>query len=143
MPDSQEALLRQLLAGQAATQERLDHLARQTEAAQTDAREARDLGQRITTILEEQNIKARLEEMRTEQRQGLAELRQDVVAANTNLKREIADLDGRVRKLEDVQQQHVGVKAVAGWLAKHAPWIFTAFVSFAAGIGLKNGGAAG
>ena len=138
MPDSQEALLRELLVGQAATQERIESLSRQTKAAQADAREARDLVRRVATILEEQDIKAKLEEMRSEARQGVADLRSDVVNANTNLKREILDLDGRVTELEKAEQRQEGMKTLAGWVMKHMPWLIAAFSAFAAGLGFKG-----
>lgn len=149
MPDSNETLLRELLSAQASIGVQVQELVRGLALASKDAKEARDLGNRITTILEEQNIIARLAEHRQETRQIINEIRQDFVAANTNLKREIveeaaarkacdADLEKRLEALEEARSKVVGVADFFSWMAKVAPWLLAGLAAFLAGAGLKD-----
>lgn len=147
MPDSVENMLRQLAAGQAATQARLDEVVRSLEATQADAREARDLGNRIATRLEEQDIVGRLAEHRGEMRQVVAEIRNDVAAANTRLRRDLADeavarkdLEARIQALEDARNQVVGVATFFSWLSRVAPWLVAMIASAVAALQWKGEG---
>lgn len=144
--ENNETLLRELLAAQSAIGAQVQELVRGLATASKDAREARDLGNRITTILEEQNIVARLAEHRTESRQALAEMRQDVVAANTRLKSAldqectertdaIAALEARLEALEAARNKVVGVADFFGWMARVAPWLIA---GLAAGFGFDG-----
>jgi len=161
MPDpGTEALLREVLAGMAGLEARLDSVAKAQEVTQEDAREARDVANRITTILEEQNINVRLSEIKSEMRQAFADgrregrelvdaLRVDVVAANTRLKTDLDQAEGRHRAdhlefekrfkaLEADLTKRAGMKDLIGWLMKNAPWLFAGVAAFAAGLGLKD-----
>ena len=53
---SAEALLRELIAGQARTEERLEAFRGQLETTQAHAGEARDIAHKLSTILDEQNL---------------------------------------------------------------------------------------
>lgn len=138
MPDNVEALLREVLAGQAGAEQRMNDLSSQLRTTQEDARQARDLGNRITTILEEQNILARFSEHRTEIRQVVTEIRQDFVAANTTLRKEVTAIEKRVDVLEADKQQREGIKTFVGWLMKNCPWLLAGIAAFAAGLGFKD-----
>ena len=151
MPDGNESLLREVLAAQSATDAKLAGLLSQVEVASRDAREARDLGNRIATILEEQNIIARLAEHRAEQRQIVSEIRQDFVAANTTLRRDFSEecearrkadqaLEARIEALEASRNKAIGVADFFAWLARVAPWLFAGVAAFIAGIGMKGEG---
>lgn len=133
-----ENLLRELLALSTENATRLEDFAARLEATQDDARQARDLGNRISTILEEQNIIARFDAHKTDVRQQISEIRQDFVAANTKVRDEIVKLEGRLKELENEQQRREGIKSLAGWLMKNAPWLFAGFAAFVAGLGLQD-----
>lgn len=139
MPDSVEALLRQLLAGQAGQAAQLEALSERVDTAALDARTARDLAARTSTILEEQNIVARFGELRTEVRAIVTEIRQDFVAANTKLRNEHEALCKRVEALEAERQKLVGMKSLLEWLMKNAPWLLAGIAAFVAGTGLGKG----
>jgi hypothetical protein len=139
---------------------RLDSVAKAQEVTQEDAREARDVANRITTILQEQNINVRLTEIKTEMRQAFADarrearadvdaLRTDVVLANTRLKTELdaaetrhradqAANEARFKTLETDLTKRAGMKDLIGWLMKNAPWLFAGAAAFAAGLGFKD-----
>lgn len=140
MAESVEALLRQVLAGQAAQQERLEALSDRLDGTAADARSARELAAKTSTILEEQNITVRFAELRAEVRQVMSETRQDFVAANTNLRRELDDLVKRVAALEAERNKLVGMKGLVDWLLKNMPWLLAGIAAFAAGIGFDKGG---
>lgn len=144
-----EALLREVLAGQAGFDARLEDLSDRLSTTQADARQARDLGNRISTILEEQNIIARFDAHKADLRQQVSEIRQDFVAANTKLRNDLeavardaaadrAKLADRIKVLEDERQRTEGVKSLVAWLMKNAPWLFAGLAAFAAGIGLHD-----
>jgi predicted nucleic acid-binding Zn-ribbon protein len=135
MPDSVETLLRQLLAGQAVQAERLENLSDRIDDAASDARTARELAAKTSTILEEQNIVARFSELRAEVRQTMAETRQDFVAANVKLRNDFDALERRVEALEAERNKLVGMKSLAEWLMKNAPWLLAGIAAFAAGAG--------
>lgn len=135
MAESVEGLLRQLLAGQAAQQERLEGFSERLDVTAADARVARELAAKTSTILEEQNITARFAELRIEVRAVMSETRQDFVAANTKLR---SDLDAAVKRIEALEaerQRLVGMKSLAEWLMKNAPWLLAGMAAFAAGSG--------
>ena len=149
MAESNESLLREVLAGQAAFAARFEDLVNRLDATATDAREARDLGNRITTILKEQDIVARLAELRGETRQVVSEIRQDFVAANIRLREDLAietrerkachaELEKRLESLEEQRNKVVGVASFFGWLAKSAPWLLAGMAAFVAGLGIKD-----
>lgn len=138
MPESNETLLRQILAGQAVQDAKIENISERLENAAIDARTARDLANRTNTILEEQNIVARFGELRTEVRQAMTEIRQDFVAANTKLRNDLDALAARVKVLEDDRQQREGIKSLAAWLMKNAPWLFAGIAAFVAGMGLED-----
>ncbi|CAN5176644.1 hypothetical protein BH09PSE1_BH09PSE1_23420 [soil metagenome] len=146
-----EPLLNQLVAGQAKAQQQFEELFRRLDRAETTAGEARDTAKELVTILREQDTGARLTEMRVEQRDGLAALRTDVVAANTRIRTDLdtetkarrdADdaIDIRLLALEAERNKVVGVAGFFSWLAKVAPWLLAGIAAFLAGSGLKNGG---
>lgn len=144
-PVGVETLLRQLIAGQAEQGAQLRALDDRVGEVSKDAREARDLGNRVATKLEEQDIVARLDGAKVELGQRVDALRVDVVAANTLLKKEITAeaearerLEARVAKLETARDQVVGVASFFGWLSKVSPWLFAGIAAFAAGVGLKD-----
>lgn len=147
--DDGEALLREVLQQLSKLDARVEALAEGQRATQEDAREARDLGNRVATILEEQNIVARLGEQRVELRQMVQDLREDVVAANTRLKNEMdalstrlnarcEALEKRVEPLEAERNKVVGVASFFSWLSRVAPWLLAGIAAFAAGLGLKD-----
>lgn len=149
MPGEVEALLREVLAGQAGFDARLEDLSVRVVETQADARQARDLGNRVAVILEEQNIIARFDAHKADVRQQIAEIRQDFVAANTKFRNDLdaavkdaaADrgkLADRIKALEDDRQRSEGVKSLAAWLMKHAPWLFTVIAAAVAGASLQD-----
>lgn len=144
MPDGNEPLLREVLAAQAGMAAQLQEVVRGLATASQDAKEARDLGNRITTILEEQNIIARLAEHRTETRQIISEIRQDFVAANTRIRTEIegetlraktceGELEKRIEALEATRNKAVGVADFFSWAARVMPWLLAGIAAYAAG----------
>lgn len=145
-----ENTLNQLLAGQARSQQQFEEVFRRLDRAEETAGEARDTAKELVTILREQDTGARIVEMRTEMRAGLAELRQDVVAANTRLRGDldaeckartdaIDALDIRLLVLEAERNKVIGVAGFFSWLSKVAPWMLAGIAAFAAGVGLKDG----
>lgn len=155
-----EMLLREILAGQAGFDARLDDVSERLSTTQADARQARDLGNRVAVILEEQNIIARFDAHKTDVRQQMAEIRQDFVAAYTKLRTDLegvattaagerakieataaaerGKLEDRIKALEADLQRREGVKSLAAWLMKNAPWLFAGIAAFAAGVGLQD-----
>lgn len=145
VPVGMEALLHQLIAGQAEQGAELKGLSEGLGEVRADAREARDLGNRVAAKLEEQDIVARMTELKSELGGRIDGLRQDVVAANTLLRKEIAaeaeareKLEKRVASLETSRTQVVGVATFFAWLAKVAPWLFAGIAAFVAGMGWKD-----
>lgn len=145
-----EALLRQVLTQQAVMSEQLESLSRRTDEAAGNAATARELANRTNIILEEQNVLARLGEYRSEVKSTIEAMRQDLVHAHEGLKKELAALEtasanrfaaveARVAKLEADYQQREGIKSLAGWLMKNAPWLFAGIAAFAAGFGFHGG----
>lgn len=145
-----ETLLRQVLERQAAQGEQLTHLAQRTAEAVESAQHARDLASRTNIILEEQNVLARLTEYRNEAKATIESMRQDLVHAHDGLKRELVametsattrfvQVEARVAKLEVDYQQREGVKSLAAWLTKNAPWLFAGIAAFMAGLGFHGG----
>lgn len=106
---SENALLQQLLAGQGATDQRFEELFRRMEKNETTASEARDWAKEAVTIMREQNALARVAELKAEAHQIVADLRQDVVAANTELRKADIALEERVQGLEDTRTATVGM----------------------------------
>lgn len=150
MGDGDGELLREVLRELGELGARVEGLQRSQEAIQDDARQARDTSNRVATILEEQNIVVRMGEQRHELRALIADLREDVVAANTRLKQELdaavkgltgdlAALGARVTALEAERNKVVGVAGFFSWLARVAPWLVAAIAAFAAGLGLRGG----
>lgn len=144
-----EVLLREVLAQQAAQGAQLEGLSRRTEEAAGNAQAARELANRTNIILEEQNVLARLVEYRADVRREIEGMRQDVVAAHGNLRSALAELEksvagdvkalgDRIGKLEADYQKREGVKDLAAWLMKNAPWLFAGLAAFAAGLGFKD-----
>lgn len=145
MPDSVETLLRQLVAGQATLGAQFEGLSERVDIASKDAREARDLGHGISAKLEEQNIVARMTELKNELGIRVDALRTDVVQANTNLKKDLASevearqaLERRVESLEAERNKVVGVASFFSWMARVAPWLFAGIAAFVAGMGLED-----
>lgn len=149
MPESPETMLRQVLSQQAGLTAQLAAVVKQLQDASSDAREARDLGKRIEARIEEQNIVARLAEHRAESRQIVSEIRQDFVAANTLLKKELAaesedreegdrKLSVRIDTLEAERNKVIGVASFFSWLSRVAPWLLAGIAAFAAGLGLED-----
>lgn len=118
--------------------ERVDGILRVLETTQEDARVARATGERITTILEEQNIITRFSEHKTETRQVVAEIRQDFVAANTRLKGEIDGVVKRLQSLEAAANKEAGARGLAAWIAKQAPFVWTLIGAVLAYLGIKG-----
>lgn len=138
MPDGNEALLRELLAGQAAMTARFDAMAERVESASLDAREARDLGNKIATKLEEQNIIERFAEHRAENRQVIEAIRTDFAAAYSKVRADFSGLEKRLEVLEADRNKVIGVKSFLDWLARHAPWLLAALGMFLAGVGFDK-----
>lgn len=138
MADELQTLLREVLAGQAASEQRMNDMAARLAETAEAAFKARDSSNRINTILEEQNLASRFSEHRTEMRQIITEIRQDFVAANTKLRTDHDDLAIRVKALEDDLQRREGIKSFLGWLMKNAPWLLAGVAAFAAGLGFKE-----
>jgi hypothetical protein len=148
MPDV-ESLLREVLAGQAVQGAQLKNLENKVDKAAIAADNARDLSNKINTILEEQDIGTRFSEHRGEVRQQMSEMRQDVVAAITKVRTDIEandrkwakcfdELEKRIEALESDFHKREGVRSLVGWLMKNAPWLFTGIAAFAAGVGFKD-----
>lgn len=131
------SLLAQVLASQAAMAAQLEAMGETVKATQLDAREARDGANRLATILSEQDIVKRLTEHRNDTRQMIEGLRQDVVVANNNVKRDVDDLEKRVDRLEKERDQRDGATTLIGWLMKNAPWLVVGLGAFLAGLGFK------
>lgn len=134
------ALLNQIIAGQARGDQRFEELFRRLGKAEATAGEARDLSKEMVTILREQDMGARLTEMRAEMRQASAELRQDVVAANSRLREDLQReaeareaLEVRLVALENERSKVVGVASFFSWLAKVGPWLLSLGLAFWAG----------
>lgn len=103
-----EGLLRDVLAGQAVVESRLQDFGDRLSTTQEDARAARDQSNRISTILEEQNIKEHVAELRAEVRQVMAETRQDYVAANTRLRNDLETMETRHHAaMETMESRHL------------------------------------
>lgn len=141
-----ESSLNRLLAGQARSQQQFEEVFRRLDRAEETAGEARDTAKELVTILREQDTGARIVEMRTEFRAGMAELRQDFVAANTRIRsdlelecKERRLLEDRVEALEADRNKVVGVAGLFTWLSKVAPWLLAGVAAFAAGVGMKDG----
>lgn len=141
--------LEQIIAGQARADQRFEELFRRLGKAETMAGEARDTAREVVTILREQDTAVRLAEMRAEVTGQVSALRQDVVAANGTLRkdldaevsdREQADeaLAARIVSLEAERNRVVGVAAFFSWLARVAPWLLTVGVATAAAFELKK-----
>ena len=75
-------------------------------------------------------------------------MRQDLVHAHEGLKKALAEAESasvqrfvavelRVQKLENDYQQREGIKSLAAWLMKNAPWLLAGIAAFAAGLGFK------
>lgn len=139
-PRGQGGVLNQLVAGQAANQQRLEELFRRIDGAEKTAGEARDTAKEIATILREQNMGERMGEMRTEMMGQVSALRQDVVAANGLLRQEHQALSDRLGALETKATKAVGVADFFAWLSKVAPWLFAGLAAFVAGIAAKGHG---
>lgn len=112
----QTDLLQQILTAQAGQEARLEQLAKSAEAAQVDAREARDTAKEIAVILREQNALERVAEVRAEGRKLVADLRADVEHAFTPVRAELkqlrADLDG----LMSLRTKGQGVALGGKWM---------------------------
>lgn len=145
-----QALLAQLIAGQARSDQRFEEMFRRLGRAESTAAEARDLGREMVTILREQDVAGRLTEMRGEMIRASSDLRQDVVAANNRLREDLASevetraeadkaLDGRLEVLETARSQVIGLASFFGWAAKVGPWLLAAAMAFLAG---REGGGA-
>lgn len=146
MRGNDETLLREVLAQTAGIERSIEELSRRLDETQVDARHARDLGNKISTILEEQNLVTRFSEHKSDVRQMLSEIRQDFVHANTSirteqslavdkLRGEINGLDARLDALEAARQQVSGAKSLVAWVAEKAPWLLAAAGAAAAFTG--------
>lgn len=137
-PTGVEALLREVLVSQAGLSSKVEDMSSRLDTTQADARAACDLGNRISTILEEQNVIARFAEHKNETRGTVEALRQDVVLAIGNMRTELAEKTGRIDRLERDLQQREGARNLIGWLMKNTPIIIAAVSAFVAGLGLKG-----
>lgn len=140
MPEGSEDVLRQLLAGVAGLEARVEEMGQRIEATADDARQARDLGNRIAARLEEQNIVARMTELRGELNAKVAALRQDVVLANQNLRKELIAVERRLDVLEEARSRVIGVTAFFSYLSRVAPWLAAGVAAFLAGLGFRGDG---
>ena len=149
-PRSDTALLNKLLSGQAASDQRFEEILRRLDRAESTAGEARDTARELVTILREQDTGARIVEIRTELRAGMAELRQDFVAANTRVRTDldtettrrveaIEALEARLVVLEGERNKVVGVASFFSWLARVTPWLIALGAAAIAGNELKGG----
>lgn len=133
------AQLSKLMAGQAATDQRLEELFRRQDRVEKASGEARDLAREVVTILREQDTGARIQELRAELERQAAALRQDMVAANTILRGQVGDLDTRLKALEADRNKVVGLGAFFGWLARVWPLIVAMAAFFWAGFQTRGG----
>lgn len=160
MAESNEDLLRKVLAGQATLEANFKAMDKRLEETSEAAFKARDIGNRITTILEEQNVVAKLSEHRNEYRVALADLREDFVAANTRVRndqdtlrtemaRELVKLESkvddeveglveRIAGLELSRSKVIGVADFFSWMSKITPWLLALGGAVFAGMNLRG-----
>jgi ABC-type ATPase with predicted acetyltransferase domain len=142
MPESAEALLRQVLSGQAEQRAQFESLSGWVEAVSKDAREARDLGRETAAKLNEQNIVARLAEHRGDVRTQVEAIRTDFSAAYTKVRTDAADLEkrleARLEVLEADRNKVVGIASFFSWLARVAPWLLALGAAAVAGASMKD-----
>lgn len=99
-----------------ALESRMEGLERSQADIHSDTREARDGVREIMVTLREQNALERVAEAKTEGRQLVASLREDVVAANTAMRNELKTLTGRVDSLDALRTQAQGAAKGGKWL---------------------------
>lgn len=113
---SGDALLRELVAGQAQAAARFDEVFRRLGLAEGTAGEARDLAKEIVTILREQDALARVSEAKAEATMQVSALRQDLVHAMTEQRKVTDDHAERIDALEQLRTQASGAAKGARWL---------------------------
>lgn len=67
---------------------------------------------------------------------------QDVKGDLRDLKADVKANAQRIDVLERARDRQDGAMSVGAWLSKHAPWLLAGIAAFAAGVGIKMGGAA-
>lgn len=134
-----EPLLREIVSSLAVLSTRLEDVVHKLDGTHHDAQEGLKLSNRLSTILEEQNVIGKLDEYRIDTKMGIADLRTDIVAANTLLRQDALSLGDRIKSLEDDRNRRDGAVGLLGWLSKNAPWLFAALIAIIAWLGLKPG----
>ena len=145
----QEALLREILANQAASAQRVTDLGERLAQTQEDAREARDLAKGIQATLREQDVSARMVELRKDVRDEIAALRQDMVHAITGartdatgqiaeLRTDVEGLELRLAVLEADKLKRTGARTLLEWALQYTPWLLAGLAAFAAGLFGRN-----
>ena len=124
--------------GNAAVLERVEALHRWMTELSKDTREARDGVLSIKATLDAYDIPVRIEALRGDMEKGFQGARADLVNAQGHIRQEVRDLEVRIKVLEDGQARDDGAKGFAGWVLRHAPWLFTGIAGILAGIGLKD-----
>jgi phage shock protein A len=127
-----EDLLRQVLAGQAATQAKLESLDSWVRDVAADTKAARDGMMELRTITEQQDLPGRISEVRREALQAVADLRNDVVHQNVKIRDDLGEVDERVKTLEDLRERQAGARSLVEWVVKHWPGLAALVVAAAA-----------
>jgi hypothetical protein len=112
--------MERLISGLAASDERFREIFRRLDKAEKTAGEARDSSREILTVLREQDALAKVAEAKAELRGLVADLRQDVVKANTSLRGEAVRITERVEALEVVRTETRGMARGARLIAEAA-----------------------
>jgi predicted nucleic acid-binding Zn-ribbon protein len=121
---------------------RLDGLSDQVDAAAKDAREARDVGLKLTERLETLDLPKQVAELRKDMEAGDQALRSDLVNAVDKTRREMQAADDalstRVATLETARAHLQGATGLLGWVGRHAPWLIAIAASVLATLGVKG-----
>lgn len=137
-----EALLREILAGHARLDEKVDGLAGVVEGVKADAREARDAARESAAATKAQDIPAKFAELKGQVEKIASDSRVDLVNSISKVTAEFrlghGDHEGRLKKLEDARSRFAGATGLVGWISHYAPWLLTAAISAAAWLGLKG-----
>lgn len=137
-----EALLRELLAGHAGLAAEVKGLSGRVDGVDKAAREARDAARDSAAATRAQDIPAEMEKLRGQVAMIASDGRSDLVNAVTKVTEEmrkgLSDHDGRIKRLEDARSRFDGATGLLGWLSRNAPWLLTALAAAAAFFGLRD-----
>lgn len=139
---SNEALLRQLLAGHAEISAEVRGLAKRVDGVEQAAREARDAARDSAAATKAQDIPAQIEKLRGEVQKLTSEGRSDLVNAISRateaMRKGHDDHEARIKGLEEAQSELKGATGVLGWISRNAPWLSTMLAAVGGFFWLKD-----